>query len=108
MMYQSPKFKIEQMAPLSQHQKILIEEVPFDDLVEIDQTKISFNENLIVCDYKPWQTVIQIRKTVEKLKGHSNPNLHWINPILNEGLKNPSRSILKSSSMNNNNLFLIN
>ncbi|CAD8050520.1 unnamed protein product [Paramecium sonneborni] len=105
MISQSPKFKIEKMAPLSQHQKILVEDIPLDDLTEIDETKISFNENLIVCDYKPWQTVIQIRKTIEKLKGHSN--LYWINPILNVGLTNPSRSILKKSSIHKSNLILI-
>ncbi|CAD8212197.1 unnamed protein product [Paramecium octaurelia] len=96
MMAQSPKFKIEKMAPLSKHQKVLIDEEPIDDIVEVDETKISFNEKLIVCDYKPWQSVIQIRKTIEKLKGYSN--VHWINPILDVRLKNPSRSILKSPS----------
>ena len=40
------------MTPLSVHHKIeLIEDEP-DDL-ELEQSKISFNENLIVCTYKP-------------------------------------------------------
>ncbi|CAD8143081.1 unnamed protein product [Paramecium pentaurelia] len=104
MMAQSPKFKIEKMAPLSQHQKILIEEEPIEDLIEVDETKISFNEKLIVCDYKPWQTVIQIRKTIEKLKGYQN--VHWINPILDVRIKNPSRSILKNPSKLSSNLAI--
>ncbi|CAD8133942.1 unnamed protein product [Paramecium pentaurelia] len=95
MIVHSPKFKIEHMAPLSQHYKVLIEEEPIIDITECDQTKISFNEKLIVCDYQPWQTVIQIRKTIEKLKGYSD--LHWINPVLDSNLKNTFKSILKNS-----------
>lgn len=52
MISQSPNFKLNPMTPLSVHHKIeLIEDEP-DDL-ELEQSKISFNENLIVCTYKP-------------------------------------------------------
>ncbi|CAK70910.1 unnamed protein product (macronuclear) [Paramecium tetraurelia] len=103
MIDRSPKFKIEYMAPLSQHQKVLIEEEPNIDIIECDQTKISFNEKLIVCNYKPWQTVIEITKTIEKLKGHSN--VYWINPTLDSRLKSNFKSILKNSPKVQSNLF---
>jgi hypothetical protein len=78
MQTKSPNFKLNPMRPLSVHHKNLIEEEP-DDL-DMDTSKISFNENLIVCTYKPTQSVTIIRKTILKLKGY--PGADWINPIL--------------------------
>ncbi|CAK79539.1 unnamed protein product (macronuclear) [Paramecium tetraurelia] len=86
------------MTPLSVHQKYLIEDEPDEEIFEFEEnTKITFNERMIVCSYKPWQNVIQLQKTIEKLKGYKNIN--WINPVLNGGSAIPSRSILKNSSL---------
>lgn len=68
MISQSPGFKLISMTPLSIHHKIEIIENEPDDL-ELDQSKISFNENLVVCTYKPYQSVTMITKTILKLKG---------------------------------------
>ncbi|CAD8139329.1 unnamed protein product [Paramecium pentaurelia] len=95
MITQSPNFKLNPMTPLSVHHKLaLIEDEP-DDL-ELDQEyqKISFNENLIVCMYKPNQNVTNIQKTILKLKGQ--PNIGWVNPIFKDE-KIRSTSILKCS-----------
>lgn len=68
MISQSPNFKLNPMTPLTVHHKIeLIEDEP-DDL-ELENSKISFNENLIVCTYKPSQSVTSIRMTILKLRG---------------------------------------
>ncbi|CAD8128794.1 unnamed protein product [Paramecium sonneborni] len=93
MIAQSPHFKLNPMIPLSVHHKIsIIEEEP-DDL-GLEHSKISFNEQLIVCTYKPNQNVTNIQKTILKLKGQ--PSLSWVNPILMDDNKT-SNSILKCS-----------
>ncbi|CAD8161919.1 unnamed protein product [Paramecium pentaurelia] len=91
----SPGFKLTTMTPLSIHHKIEIIEDEPDDL-ELEHSKISFNENLIVCTYKPWQSVTMITKTILKLKGQ--PNTHWINPSLRTEEIKRSTSILRHSS----------
>ncbi|CAD8074595.1 unnamed protein product [Paramecium primaurelia] len=96
MLAQSPNFKMKQMIPLSVHQKYLIEDEPNEEIFEQKCIKISFNERMIVCNYKPWQKVIQLQKTIEKLKGHKNIN--WINPTLSGESTIPFKSILKNSS----------
>ncbi|CAK85098.1 unnamed protein product (macronuclear) [Paramecium tetraurelia] len=93
MIAQSPNFKLNPMTPLSVHHKMAIVEDEPDDL-ELEQSKISFNENLIVCTYKPNQNVTNIQKTILKLKGQ--PNVGWVNPILKDE-RNRSTSILKCS-----------
>ncbi|CAD8042935.1 unnamed protein product [Paramecium primaurelia] len=93
MIAQSPNFKLNPMTPLSVHHKMAIVEDEPDDL-ELEQQKISFNENLIVCTYKPNQNVTNIQKTILKLKGQ--PNIGWVNPILKDE-RNRSTSILKCS-----------
>ncbi|CAD8075645.1 unnamed protein product [Paramecium sonneborni] len=100
MQEQSPNFKMKQMTPLSLNQKQIIEDEPNDEIFELNSTKISFNEKIIVCNYKPWQNVIQLRKTIQKLMAYKDIN--WINPILTQNQKNgnPSRSILKNQSSN--------
>ncbi|CAD8052852.1 unnamed protein product [Paramecium sonneborni] len=93
MIAQSPHFKLNPMTPLSVHHKMSIIEDEPDDL-ELAHSKISFNEKLIVCTYKPNQNVTNIQKTILKLKGH--PDVGWVNPILMNEIKIQT-SILKCS-----------
>ncbi|CAK73136.1 unnamed protein product (macronuclear) [Paramecium tetraurelia] len=94
MISQSPGFKLTPMTPLSIHHKMEIIEDEPDDL-DLDQSKISFNENLIVCTYKPCQSVTMIQKTILKLKGQ--PNTDWVNPSLQKEQRKRSTSILRYS-----------
>ncbi|CAD8160831.1 unnamed protein product [Paramecium octaurelia] len=95
MQVQSPNFKMKSMIPLSLHQKYLIEDEPNDEIFENQNTKIQFNERMIVCSYKPWQNINQFQKTIQKLKVYDD--IRWINPSLSERSNKPSRSILKNS-----------
>lgn len=50
MFQHSPKFKLDFMIPLSMNKKQIIEDEPS---IEIETARISFNEQMIVCKYKP-------------------------------------------------------
>ncbi|CAK86256.1 unnamed protein product (macronuclear) [Paramecium tetraurelia] len=94
MISSSPGFKLTAMTPLSVHHKIeIIEDEPYD--LELDHSKISFNENIVVCTYKPSQSVTMIKKTILKLKGQ--PNTDWINPCLGTEEMKRQISILRDS-----------
>ncbi|CAD8087198.1 unnamed protein product [Paramecium sonneborni] len=94
MISQSPGFKLTSMTPLNIHHKIEIVEDEPDDL-DFEHSKISFNENLIVCTYKPCQSVTMIKKTIQKLKGQ--PNADWVNPSLRNEERKRATSILRHS-----------
>lgn len=93
MFQHSPKFKLDFMIPLSMNKKQIIEDEPS---IEIETARISFNEQMIVCKYKPTQKVTHIQKTISQLKGNSE--LFWINPAISNEYQKKSRSILKNSS----------
>lgn len=50
MFQHSPKFKLDFKIPLSMNKKQIIEDEP---TIEIEANRISFNEQMIVCKYKP-------------------------------------------------------